>query len=39
LQQQQMQAPTLILWLTGHQVSYIGGRESQFVDRFTAEYS
>jgi hypothetical protein len=31
LQQQQMQAPILILWLTRHPVSYIGGRESQFT--------
>jgi hypothetical protein len=31
LQQQQMQAPTLLLWLIGYPVSYIGGRESQFV--------
>jgi hypothetical protein len=31
LQQQQMQAPTLLLGLTGHLLSYSGSRESQFA--------
>jgi hypothetical protein len=31
LQQQQMQAPTLLLGLTGHLLSYSGARESQFA--------
>jgi hypothetical protein len=30
LQQQQVQAPIVILWLTGHFLSYSGRMESQF---------
>jgi hypothetical protein len=32
LQQQQMQASILILWLTGHFLSYSGTEESQFTE-------
>jgi hypothetical protein len=32
LQQQQMQAPILILWLTGRFLSYSGMEESQFAE-------
>ena len=37
LQQQQMQASILILWLMGRFLSYSGARESQFTKGFLVE--